>query len=75
MLRFNMRRMGNIIYNKIEPPISTYMRLRARKRGSTSAGGRNRGDHDRFADRPVAFDVRGSPFGSLGDNESYYSLG
>jgi hypothetical protein len=55
MLRFNMRRMGNIIYNKIEPSIFTYMRLGAREPGSTSGRGRNRCDHDRFADRPVAF--------------------
>ena len=28
-----------------------------------------------FGNRPVGFDVKGSPFGALRDDQSYYSLG
>ncbi|MDQ5844896.1 MAG: ChaN family lipoprotein [Acidobacteriota bacterium] len=80
-IRFNTTRMGNLVYHKIgDRAFSIYLH---------AAWGSNTNSDDytrpmqgiidavmqRLGNKPVGFDVKGSPFGAITDNQSYYSLG
>lgn len=81
MIRFNTTRMGNLVYNKIgDRAFNIY--LHAAWGSATNMDVDTRPMHgvidavmQVLNNRAVGFDVRGTPFGALTDNQSYYSLG
>lgn len=80
-LRFNETRMGNLVYNKIQDR-AFFISLHAPWASTTRYEDIIRPMHgvidavmQTFNNKPVGFDVKGSPFGAIADNTSYYSLG
>lgn len=79
-LRFNATRMGNLVYNKIgDRAFNIY--LHAPWGSNTNLDVDTRPMHgvidavmQKLGNQPVGFDVKGSPFGAITDNQSYYSL-
>ena len=80
-IRFNTTRMGNLVYNKIgDRAFNIY--LHAPWASNTSFDHETRPLHgvidavmEQLGNKPVGFDVKGSPFGAITDDQSYYSLG
>jgi len=81
MWRFNTTRMGNLVYHKIgDRAFNIYLHAPWGSRANANVELRPmHGVIDevmrQFGNRPVGFDVKGSPFGALRDDQSYYSLG
>ena len=81
LLHFNTTRMGNLVYNKIgDRAFNIY--LHGPWESNTNLDVFTRPMHgvidevmQKFGNKPVGFDVKGSPFGPITDNQSYYSLG
>ena len=80
-IRFNETRMGNLVYKKIQNRAFN-IKLHAPWQSSASFNDNPRPMHgiidavmEKFGNRPVGFDVKGSPFGAIRDDQSYYSLG
>ena len=80
-LRFNTTRMGNLVYNKVGDRVFNIY-LHAPWGSNTSLDVDTRPMHgvidaviEKLNNKPVGFDVKGSPFGAIKDNQSYYSLG
>lgn len=78
---FNKNRMGNIVYNKIPSKVFNIF-LHSPWWTKASSAEHNypvSGVIDRimkeFQDKRVGFDVKGSPFGKLRDDGTYYSIG
>jgi len=81
LVRFNTTRMGNLVYDKIKQKTFNIY-LHAPWASSTSLNDDTRpvgGVIDavmmKVNNRPVGFDVKGTPFGAVADDQSYYSLG
>ena len=80
-LRFNTTRMGNLVFNRIgDRAFNIYLHAPWGSNTSLDVDTRPlQGMIDavmqRLDNKPVGFDVRGSPFGAITDNQSYYSLG
>ena len=81
MLRFNTARMGNLVYDKIMDKAFTIY-LHAAWGSNTNIEEVTRPVHGvidavmaELGNQAVGFDVKGSPFGNIADNQSYYSLG
>ena len=80
-IRFNTTRMGNLVYHKIgDRAFNIY--LHAPWGSNTSLDMDTRPMHgvidavmQQLGNKSVGFDVKGSPFGAITDNQSYYSLG
>ena len=80
-IRFDKNRMGNIIYNKM-PDRVFHIFLHSPWSTKQSYSEHNfpiSGIIDRimreFKNKRVGFDVKGSPFGKLRDDDTYYSIG
>lgn len=79
--RFIKKRMGNIVYQKIPDRIFNIVlhkpwRTKAsREKLNYPVGGVIDEVMKEFEDKRVGFDVKGSPFGKLGDNDTYYAIG
>lgn len=78
---FRKNRMGNIINNRL-PGKTFHLVLHYPWMSKASpedllypVGGHIDNVMKRFKDKRVGFDVKGSPFGRLTDNQSYYSIG
>lgn len=80
-IRFNTTRMGNLVFNKIGyRAFNIY--LHAPWESSANPDVDTRPVHGiiddvmaKLGNRPIGFDVKGSPFGAISDTASYYSLG
>jgi hypothetical protein len=80
-LRFNTTRMGNLVFNKIgDRAFNIY--LHAPWGSNSNLDVDTRPMHgvidavmQKLNNKPVGFDVRGTPFAAIADNQSYYSLG
>jgi hypothetical protein len=80
-LRFNTTRMGNVVYDKIgDRAFNIY--LHAPWGSNSNLDVDTRPMHgvidavmQKLNNKPVGFDVRGTPFAAIADNQSYYSLG
>ena len=80
-IRFNGNRMGNIVYAQIPNRVfniflhSPWASRAGFEEGIYPVGGAIDRVMSGFRDQRVGFDVKGSPFGALPDDQSYYSVG
>jgi len=81
VLRFNTSRMGNLVYNKIGDRAFNIF-LHSPWGSNTNLDVDTRPMHgvidavmQKLNNKAVGFDVKGTPFAGIADNQSYYSLG
>ncbi len=80
-IRFNKNRMGNIIYNKMSDRVfhiflhSPWSTKQSYSELNYPISGIIDMIMKEFNDKRVGFDVKGSPFGKLRDDDTYYSIG
>jgi uncharacterized iron-regulated protein len=81
LVRFSSNRMGNIVYNKIPKRVfniflhSPWPTKTSFEHDHYPVGGIIDGVMQEFNDKRVGFDVKGSPFGKLRDDDAYFSIG
>ncbi|RKY87702.1 hypothetical protein DRQ09_04030, partial [candidate division KSB1 bacterium] len=80
-IRFNKNRMGNVVYHKIPDKVfniflhSPWPTKRSFNENTYPVDGVIDIIMKEFKNKRVGFDVKGSPFGKLSDDDTYYSIG
>jgi len=81
LIRFNKNRMGNIVHHKIPEKVfniflhSPWSTIKSFDEHSYPVDGVIDRVMMEFPEKRVGFDVKDSPFGKLGDEDTYYSAG